>query len=184
MKKVVFLTVALLLTASLAFGQAGSIGMFGDTAGTDCNLLDVAPGLCSYYVVFVWHSGVTGAQFSAPVPACVGAMYMSDATVWSVNIGTSQTGISIGTGQCVAAPTHLLTLNFFCQGMTPPGACCYYPILPHPAATSGVVEGVDCAFQPTFPTAGVGILNGDQSCLCDVPNQDTTWGQVKSLFAE
>ena len=184
MKKVVFLTMALLLTASMAFGQAGSIGIFGDPNGTDCNLSDVAPGLCTYYVVFVWHSGVTGAQFAAPVPACLGAMYMSDATVWPVNIGNSQAGISIGTGQCVVAPTHLLSLNFFCQALTPPGACCYYPVLPHPAAVSGVVEGVDCNFVATYPTAGTGIVNADASCQCDIPTQETTWGQVKSLFSE
>ena len=40
MKKVVFLTVALVFAASMAFGQAGSVGMFGDTGGTDRNLAD------------------------------------------------------------------------------------------------------------------------------------------------
>ena len=184
MRKTLLLTLALMVCASMAFAQAGSIGIFSDNQGTDCNLWDNTPGLCAYHIVFVYHGGVTGAQFAAPVPTCLLAMYMSDATVWSVNIGNSQTGISIGTGSCVAAPTHLLSLNFFCQSLTPAGACCYYPVLPHPAAASGVVEGVDCAFAPTFPTAGVGVVNNDGICLCDVPNQDTTWGQVKSLFAE
>ena len=181
MKKVVFLSVAMLLAASMAFGQVGSIGIFGDVYGTDCNLADNMPGLAAYYVVYVWHGGVTGAQFAAPQPACLAAAFLSFATVWPVNIG-DQNGISIGMGQCAAPPTHLLTLQYFAQGLT--GPCCYYPILPHPDATSGKVEGVDCTFLPTFPTAGVGIVNADQSCLCDVPTQDTTWGQVKSLFAE
>jgi hypothetical protein len=173
-----------MVCASMAFAQAGSIGIFSDNAGTDCNLWDTTAGLCSYYIVFVYHGGVTGAQFAAPVPACLLAMYMSDTTVWPVNIGDSQNGISIGTGQCVAAPTHLLTLNFFCQMLTPVGACCYYPVVAHPAAASGVVEGVDCAFVATYPTAGQGVVNNDGICLCDVPTQETTWGQVKSLFAE
>ncbi len=184
MKKVVFLTVAVLLTASLAFGQAGSIGIFGDNQGTDCNLSDTVMGMCNYYIVFVWHNGITAAEFSAPTPACLLAMYMSDATVWPVNIGNSQAGISIGTGSCQGAPTHLLTLNYFCQVLTPPGACCYYPILPHPVTASGKIEGVDCNFQPTYPTGGTGIVNGDASCQCDIPNQDTTWGKVKSLYSE
>ena len=184
MRKALLLTLVLMVCASMAFAQAGSIGIFSDNQGTDCNLWDNAVAPCDYYVVSVFHGGQTAAEFAAPVPSCLASMYLADGAIWAVNIGDSQVGISIGIGSCQAPPTHLLTLKFFCQMLTPPGACCYYPVIPHPASASGLIEGVDCNFTATFPTGGLGIVNPDGSCQCDIPNQDTTWGQVKSLFAE
>ena len=161
--------------------------MFADDAGTSCNVDDLVSGLCNLYVVFVNHGGITGAQFSCPVPACMGATYMSWSCPWGVKIGDPVVGdpksIAIGTGSCEAAPTILLTLSFFCQATTP--NCCYYPVLPAEGISSGAIEGVDCAFAPTFPTGGVAVVNPTVGvCECDVPTQDTTWGRVKNLFMQ
>jgi hypothetical protein len=97
-----------------------------------------------------------------------------------VAIGGSQTGIAIAYGACLAAPIHVLTIQYFASGITPP--CCYYPVVPDPNLPSGQIEVVDCAETIVFATGGVGIINPDATCDCDVPTQDTTWGKVKSIF--
>ena len=70
-------------------------------------------------------------------------LYLSDTAVFPVTIGSSQTGVAIGYGACLAAPIHILSINVFCQGLTPP--CCYYSVLPDPQTLSGQIEVVDCA---------------------------------------
>ena len=57
-------------------------------------------------------------------------------------------------------------------------------IIPDPSAPSGEIEGVDC-MEPankTFPTGGGGRINSDQTCDCNVPVEDTTWGGIKALY--
>ncbi len=191
MRHLLILTFVLMLTASLAFAQAGSIGVFADDTGTSCDVLDAEVDLCKLYVVFVNHGGITGAQFQSPVPDCMTADYMSWSSPWSVKIGnpvepdivTGLVGVAIGTGICVAAPTILVTLSFFCQGTTP--ECCYYPVLPAEGVVSGLIEGVDCSFTATFPTGGEAIVHPVAGvCECNVPSQDTTWGKVKAMFVK
>jgi len=181
MKKALLLTLVLMVSASMAFAQGGSVGIFADAGGTDCNLADVLPGLTPYYVVHVYHAGATASQFSAPIPTCmVAAIWLSDTAVFGVTIGNSQTGVAIGYGTCQVAPTHVLTINYFVQGLTP--ACCRYPVLPDPNVPSGKIEVTDCGFNPLFATGGMGIINPDGTCNCNVPTEDTTWGKVKSLY--
>lgn len=183
MKKALLLTLVLMLAASMAFAQGGSIGVFSDAGGSSCNLTDAAPGLLSFYVVHVLTPGATASQFSAPMPACMlGASYLSDTGIFPVTIGSSQTGVAIGYGACLAAPIHCLTINYFGGGLTTP--CCYYGVYPDPNLTSGNIEVVDCTENLITATGGVGIINPDGTCQCDVPTQDTTWGKVKSIFAE
>ncbi|UCH83400.1 MAG: hypothetical protein JSW50_13220 [Candidatus Latescibacterota bacterium] len=182
MKKVVFLTVALVFAANMAFAQAGSVGIFGDPAGTTCNLTDVVQGLLSVYVVHV-NAVATASQFSAPMPGCmVGASWLSDTGIFPVTIGNSQTGVAIGYGVCQTGNIHVLTINYFAAGLSTP--CCYYPVLPDPNVPSGKIEVVDCANNLLFASGGIGIINADGSCQCDVPTEETTWGKVKSLYGE
>lgn len=183
MKKTLLLTLVLMLAASMAFAQGGSIGVFADAGGSSCNLTDAAPGLLSLYVVHVLTPGATASQFAAPMPACMlGATYLSDSSPFSVVIGSSQTGVAIGYGACLAAPIHCLTIQYFASGLST--ACCYYSVIPDPNLPSGLIEVVDCAENLISATGGVGIINPDGTCQCDVPTQDTTWGKVKSIFAE
>jgi hypothetical protein len=183
MKKTLLITLVLMVSASMAFAQGGSIGIFGDTGGTSCNITDAAPGLLSIYLVHVNTPGATASQFAAPTPACmVGAQYLSQASPFAVVIGNSQTGVAIGYGACYTGPVLVLTLSYFAGGTSSP--CCYFQVVPDPLVPSGQIEVVDCAENLLFATGGVGIVNADATCLCDVPTQDTTWGKVKSLFSE
>jgi hypothetical protein len=182
MKKALLLTLVLMVSASMAFAQGGSVGIFADTGGTNCNLADATAGLCAYYVVHVYHAGAAASQFAAPKPACHMGTFLSDTAVYPVTIGGSQAGVAIGYGTCQAAPTHVLTMNVFCMGLT--GQCCRWPVVADPNVPSGQIEIVLCDNSLVFGTGGEGIVNSNPTCNCDVPVQDSTWGKVKSLYTE
>ncbi|UCG53142.1 MAG: hypothetical protein JSW58_06210, partial [Candidatus Latescibacterota bacterium] len=97
-----------------------------------------------------------------------------------VTIGNSQTGVSIGYGGCVGAPTNVLDISLFCQGLT--GTCCYYTVIPDDDAPSGEIEVVDCSNALLYATGGTGIINSNATCFCDVPAEESTWGKIKVLY--
>jgi hypothetical protein len=158
----------LCLFASAAFGQAGTIGIFSDNAGTNPFITDAAPGLLSVYVVHVATAGATACQYKATKPPCMTATYLSDTNVFGVTIGNSQTGVSIGYGTCRVGTIHVQTISYFASGTTP--SCCYYPVVPDPLGSSGGVgvDIVDCAFQPDVAEGGYGVINAN-GCDCPQP---------------
>ncbi len=185
MKKVLLLVLPLLLCAAAAFGQAGSVGIFADPQGVGCALGDPAAAVTSYYVVHVYASGVTAAQFSAPKPACFTAAYLSDTAIYPVTIGNSQVGISMGYGACLSSPIHVLTINYLTAGTTPP--CCEYPVLPDPNASPAPgIWTVDCDFNVLAAGGRAGVINMTPDCMCvgATPVEDSTWGRVKALYGE
>ncbi|UCG53347.1 MAG: hypothetical protein JSW58_07280 [Candidatus Latescibacterota bacterium] len=182
MKTVFVVVVATVIFALPAAGQPGSIGIFADPGGTDCNLPDTQSGLTSYHIVHVNTPGAVAAQFYAPQPPCLDAMYLSDTFVYALYWGNSQTGIAVSYGTCLSSPIYICAINYFTQGLTEP--CCYYPVLPDPAAPSGRIEVVDCNHETVYATGGTGIVNSNLSCTCDVPTKYSTWGKVKALYAE
>ncbi len=173
---------AVAFAASASVAQQGSIGIFADVAGTNCNLPDPGPGLTQYYIVHVHTTGSTASQFSAPKPACFTATYLSDTNMFAVTIGNSQTGTSVGYGSCAVGARHVMTINYFTNGQTPP--CCYYPVLPDPYAVPLAILTADCSNQLRTATGGTGIIKSGPSCQCGVAVEESTWGQVKALYAE
>ena len=164
MRKLWFITFFLLSYPLVAFGQAPTVGIFLDSTGTNCNLVDDTPGILKAYVVVHSPVGIRAVQFSAPKPACLEATFISDIQVFPLMIGNSQTGISIPFGYTHNSPVHVLTILYSSSGTTPP--CCYYPVLPHPDA--GIVGVVD--YKDDLIT-GVGLnhtINGDMSCFCGI----------------
>lgn len=181
MKRSLLITCCFVLCASTAFGQAGAIGLYSDPSGTDCNLWDVVPGLGIYYVVHTGTPGAMTAQFSAPKPACFLGIYLSDVPVFPVTIGNSQTGVVIAYGGCFASPIHVLTINYFCQGLT--GPCCTYRVKPDPAAPSGQIEVNDCNWVILHAAGNCAVVNPNASCPCwATPVEETTWGQIKAQY--
>ena len=182
MKKALLLSVVLVCCASMAFAQGGSIGLFADAAGADCNIADVAPGgLCSVFVVHVNVPGATGSEWAITSPTCIAAPFLSDGSPFGVYIGASPflpSGKSVGYGVCLAGPIQVATLNYFCQGLT--GPCCLQSVVAH--GINGGLVSVDCGFVAVPATGGTGIWNADTSCNCNVAAHTTTWGGVKSMF--
>ena len=180
MKRLLLLGSCLLMVATSAFAQGGRITLSSDTNGAYCGIDDV-PGLLPVYVVHQLIAGATASQFAAPTPGCFAAPYLSDTALYPVTIGNSQTGVSIGYGACVAGPIHVLTMNFFGQGLT--GSCCFYNVVADPAASSGQIEVVDCGGSLVLANGGFGIINAGPQCECLTPaTEASTWGKVKETY--
>lgn len=186
MRALLLAILCLPLFAGSAWGQAGSIGIFPNAAANCCLLDDKTLGLTAYYVVHVYTPGATACRYSAPRPVCFTATYLSDTNMFPVTIGNSQSGVSVGYGSCRVGPIHVQTLNFFTTGTTP--ECCYYRVQPDPASSYGEIEVSDCGFQLIFGVGGHSIINGGPRCNCGypcpVPVEETTWGEVKSLYSD
>jgi len=182
MKKALLLSFALMLVAGVAFGQAGSVGVFADPLGLNCNLTDAPPaGLKQYMVVHVYTPGAAASQYRAKLPLCMtgtGAMWLSDTNMFPVTVGNSQVGVAVAYGGCFVGPIHTQIISVFAMGTTP--ACCRWYVDPDPSV--GQITGTDCAFQIFYPTGGQGIINPISGCMCNIPDEDTTWGQVKALY--
>jgi len=180
MKRAMIIACCLVFGASMAFAQAGSIGIFSDAGATSCNFVDTG-GLVQVYISHVNTTGATASQFKLDAPATW--THLGDTWNFAVIIGTSIAGVSIGYENCLVGPIALGVVNFFGGAVAP---CTMMSIVADPSVTSGLIEAVDCAPPPgpnkMFPTGGAGRINSDQTCNCNVPVQDTTWGGIKALY--
>ena len=70
MRRGLLLSLGILISASLAHGQAGFIGLFTDFGYTDCSLVDT-PGEVQVYVIHKATPGATASQFRIAVDAGV-----------------------------------------------------------------------------------------------------------------
>lgn len=177
--RILVLPLALALSANLAFAQAGSIGLFSDAVGADCNIDDTVSGLCSVYVVHVGAVGVTASSWAVTDPACLQATFLSSSTPFGILIGSSPfvpIGHSVGYGVCLSSPIHAGTLSYFCHGTTPP--CCVQQVAP---GQTGLVA-VDCAATLVPVTGGAAIWNSNATCTCSVGIDASTWGHVKAMY--
>ena len=185
MKKSLLLALIVLCSASLAFAQLpGAVGLFADNAGVSCNLTDT-PGIAYVYVIHQWTDGATASEFKVNVPTCMA--WLADNSPFALKSGNFKDGTSIPYQSCLTHPIYLGSMLFSTAGICPP--CTYMTVIENPnslpAPAAGEVYVVDC--NTTSPglmkgTGGELIINPIQGCECDVPAEDTTWGQVKALF--
>jgi hypothetical protein len=163
--------------------HSDTIGLYNDPSGMSCNLTDVFP-LKQVYVVHIPSGGTTGSEWAAPKPACwTNATYLSDTEPFE-NPGNSQVGKSVGYGACYTRPIHILTINYFDQGSSPP--CCLYPLLGHPYVNPENPIVADCSYEAHSAQGLVATINGNVTCPCGypVPAEETTWGRVKALYVD
>jgi hypothetical protein len=168
----------------MAFAQTGSIGLFADVGATNCDVYDVVPGLVIVYVVHVYTPGATAAQFKVDhLSWGAGTLtYLAEfATPPYIPIGNSQTGITIAYGSCQPSPNMIMTIQYFGSALTPP--CSYIQVVPDPAANPPGILVAECT-PPSLKVATGGdvVVNPDPTCFCNIPVEETTWGQVKALY--
>jgi hypothetical protein len=164
---------------------ADTIGLYGDSQGTQCDIVDNAARLLPIYVVHVSTLGAIGCEFWAPKPTCmVGAIWLSDTDPFGMFLGTTQTGVTIPYGPCKTGPILATVMNFFGRGTSEP--CCSYPVLGHPYLNPSSPRAIDCANQGQSAVGLMGTINGTAGCPCGnpVPAEETTWGRVKALYTE
>ncbi len=185
MKKALLLAVCLMLAGTVAFAQPpGSIGIFADTGGTNCDIYDSAPALITTYVVHVYTPGATASQWRLD---CVtwnngGWSYLGETSPYTAVIGNSQTGIAIAYGYCAASPNLLLTVNWFGSGLA--STCQFCQIVDDPTAVPPGIYVADCEDPPNVVTATGGdvVINPIEGCFCNIPAEETSWGQLKALY--
>ena len=188
MKRFMLLSVGLLLVAGLAFAQGGSIGLFSTPAPVNCDVYDI-PGVIMVYVVHVFSPGATAAQFIVNDVSWGNLMiFLAEAaTPPYIKIGTCTMsggggGCAIAFGMCVPSPNMMLTITYFAQGMT--GPCSYIQVMADPSAMPPGIYVTDCSSPPILlnATGGDVVVNPDATCMCNIPVEETTWGQIKSLY--
>ena len=185
MKRSLLIAVCLVFTASIVVAQPpGSIMLFSDPGFVGCDMYDQVPGLLTVYVVHMWTPGATASQFMVNHWSWGAGtlIYVGEVSPYGVIIGNSQIGVSIAYGACVPSPNLLLTINYFGSGLSAP--CSYIQVVPDPGAIPPEIWVVDCQTPPNkaIATGGDVVVNPDQSCFCNVPVQETTWGKVKALY--
>jgi len=169
------------LLATTAWGQAGSFGLFADTEGNSCSMVDDTPGLFVVHVVHVFSPAATAYQLAVEDGPGFTGTWLSD-TVPFMQIGCSHcpTGAAFGYGQCLSSPIHVMSLNYYVQGTSAP--CSWIRVVP--PETTGRIEMVDCDNNVLTATGGTLIINPTEDCQCDVSAHATTWGRLKSLYID
>jgi len=181
MKRFGLIVVLVAGLASTASAQGvGKLGIYGDTAGNSCNILDQgAPAIRPVYVVHKFDpgEGATASRFKI-VATNVTMTFLGTSTSYAV-LGAWDTGISIGYGQCVNTTTSILTINFFGVGAN--AACARFDMVPDPIPAA--IQITTCDFgDVNVPNGGSAIVNPDANCQCNIATNQSTWGGVKALY--
>jgi hypothetical protein len=171
---------ALLVVSTASFAQIpGSIGVYADSFGTDCNIQDDGDYI-TVHMLHVLTSGATASQFMLDVSA-TSWVYIGETWNFELVIGQSITGVSIAYQECLSGTIYLGSATF--QGSSAP-PCTQISIVADPAVAYGKIQAADCDWPPNrmFPTGGRANINADLKCQCSLPVEETTWGRVKSLY--
>jgi hypothetical protein len=185
-----------LLSAAIpTAAQYNLIAAFSDTTHTNCGVTYSCFGEgenedCGYILFWVFHYSTAGAQasrFKAPYQSCFTEHgWVGDYRPFPGAIGNTQVGITIPYGSCRSGWTHILTVWYYSGSHIGAGPCCEYPISPHPEASTGQVEVLDCTGTWISADNAAAFVNPGPSCPCSIPtgiaNGVTTWGAVKALY--
>jgi hypothetical protein len=180
---VITVAIAILVAGAASAQSAGTIKISADMQGTACNLVDTG-GLVVVYLFHVDHDSASASQFMLDVTD-TGWNWLGDNIAFGAVIGATVIGVSIGYGNCLAAPVYLGSVNFFGTSTTD---CTEIRIVADPLARSGNIEGVDCSETMTFPEGGGAYVNFNNcqpslgGCWSPTPVESSTWGAIKSLY--
>ena len=185
MKKALLLVVGMMLLASLASAQVGTIQLYADPQLAACDLID--QGVFSVYVYHINTSGATASQFSVVPRDGATVSFLGQSSPFPLTDGSAPTGVAVAYGSCLGTngPIELLTLTYVGAGTSP--ACSYLEVAEDPRAIPPDLLVVDCLLPtPLQLTGNSSILrfNADGTCPCvvPVPVEDTSWGKIKALY--
>jgi hypothetical protein len=164
MKKVLLLMTAVLMISSVA--MASHFGIYTDATGSSCNF---APGFSPNVTLIEKFS--TGST-SSRLMVNFGANGFFGFNTTFVPVGTLNSDISIGYGQCLNGSIVLGTAIVSLVGgqMT---------VLP--ATGFSFILYTDCSFAE-LPATGGQANDGTTGDCNEVATESSTWGQVKALY--
>ena len=178
MKKSLLIALTLLCISSLVMAQPGNLGVFADPAGLSCTL-----GMTTtlVYVVHFNTAAATACQFALEAPA--GLTHLATiAGGTNLLLGNALTGAGVSYGMCRQGPIYVAMVMYSGAVTTP---CDLISVVADPSANPPGIYMADCstpnpvAFEIT--TSGSAVFS-DGSCDCNVPTEDTSWGQIKALY--
>lgn len=185
MKRLILLPCVLLLCAGPALAQQGTIGLYQDTGGSFCELNAVPGTTLNVFVVHIATVGAKAVQFKVIQEAGASLLWLADAPLVGIIIGDTQTGAAVAFGSCRVGPNAFLRIDYFVGSPQP--SCSRLRVVPDPLACTPGLLAVDCAPIPLTAAqpvnGGTLVINPDASCPCNVvPTEESSWGQIKSLF--
>jgi hypothetical protein len=169
----------MMFAASLAFAQAGNLDLTMD-GGATCDLNNAA-GFMQVNVVHRNSPGATACQYSVNVYGTP-LSFVGQTSAYNVIGSGPTTGFAVAYGSCLVSPIDVMTITY----MGTSAACDYLAIEDDPGAAVPGIYMTDCTLPNpvllTIPAGGIGYVNNDGSCGCNIPAEDTSWGQIKALY--
>jgi len=186
MRRIALVALGMLLVASMAFAQSGTVGMYADQAGNACFINPQPAGLMTTYMVHVGGASATGVGFMLITGGgFTGTIFIGSITPPFLAAGTLMGGMNIGYGACTANPIMFFTILWTTTGADP--ACAYVKVVDNPATTFAGVEVNDCALPyanslhaPDFTFWTGGDEGACGTCFNPVLKQ--SWGKIKALY--
>lgn len=162
-----------------------------------CDVFDTGPAVRTVYIMHKMNPGATAVRFRI-APSDGMTMTLLSETHHFPSAGSATSGIAMCYGACAVGDQLLVTLTYMAYGTSSP--CSKVLVVPHSAAST--VEAIRCdgSVVATFvedlwvspspvgcsgcPTPPHVFPGTPQSFACSpVPVAATTWGAIKSLYA-
>jgi hypothetical protein len=190
MVRALIVAVALATAVAPAMAQYGTLGVYSEPSGCNCNVYDTLPGnLVSVYVV---HRGmVQGLQGVRFIVAGGGGMTMTYLAQSKVGppleiTGNIVDGYNVSYGSCLTG--NLLIMEIVYLGTATSATCSWLDVAAAPSSSTGQVEGWDCDGGVVTVGGERTPVNPDATCACEMPGcqpvpvEGTTWGGIKALY--
>jgi hypothetical protein len=180
MKQMLLVAILSLAFTGQAAAQANKIELYTDVNRSSCEVADQGFALVTIHAFETGPTKSTAIRFKAAKGACwAGATWVGDTTDY-VQVGNSQTDLSVAYGFCLQPPIHVAQINFIVTGGA--AACCE---LVATQSFPGAFVHTDCLFGEYAITAGQKVvINPNDSCRCQQPlaTEPSSWGRVKALY--
>jgi hypothetical protein len=133
-----------------------------------------------YIAALNFNMFLSGAEFMVSYPPAV--TWLADAATPPVTLGNTPTGITMGfpfpqNGFNTVDLCQVVVL-WNCETCMDPYLNNLVRVIPHPG--TGFLGAVDYPGFNLVPSVGLTAV----LCACTIPTEQTTWGQVKSLYNE
>jgi hypothetical protein len=173
------------------------IVLSGGPSIEECSIVDSSPRMHTIFVSHAFNAGSTASRFRVVNGPGSTLSYISESTPYFSAIGNTQAGISFCYENCLAGTFILATIQYMGYGTSSP--CGQQQIIAHPSAETveimNCASAVERAYVHDLRVEGPGGICGcldphfitgtAQAFDCTpLPVSATTWGAIKSLYAD
>jgi len=182
MRRLLIVAVLLVAATSPALAGGGHIGLYTDGAFTNCAFVDFPGQMVMVYVVHQLVPAVSGSQFRITITGYTGFVAGVFFPILYIENPDIFAGDTVPYASCEATPHVLATVNLFNLGGSPD--CASLQVVADPHTGGADVLAFDCEGATLTATGGRLVVNQTEECDCTVGAESTTWGKIKSLYAD